>query len=63
MVLKVATEELQEGAKAILSRQKLINIADRSELRWQVVEAYESDELTLDNKDAKHLNKVQKCVE
>ena len=60
-VLKVANEELQEGAKTIHSRQKLIRIADRSELGWQVVEAYEM--LASDNKDTKRLEKAQKCVE
>ena len=41
--LKAANEELQEGAKAIHAQQKLIRIADRSDLGCQVVEAYESD--------------------
>ena len=61
--LKAATEELQEGAKAIHMRQKLIRIADRSDLGWQVVEAYESDELASDDEDAKRLEKAQKSAE
>lgn len=61
--LKAATEELQEGTKAIHTRQKLIRIADRSELGWQVVEAYESDELASDDEDAKRLEKAQKSAE
>ena len=36
--LKAATEELQEGVKAIHTWQKLIHIADHSDLVWQVVE-------------------------
>ena len=44
-VVKVATEELEAGMKVLLARQKLIKIADRSELGWQVVEVYESDEV------------------
>ena len=56
-------KELQEGAKAIHTWQKLIHITDRLELGWQVVEAYESDELASDNEDAKRLEKAQKCME
>ena len=61
--LKVAIKELQEGAKAIHTRQKLIRIADRLDLGWQVVEAYESDELTWDDEDTKCLEKAQKSAE
>ena len=61
--LKAATEELQEGVKAIHTWQKLIRIADRSELGWQVVKAYESDELASDDEDAKCLEKAQKSAE
>ena len=48
--------------KALLTRQKLIKIADRSELGWQVVEAYESDELASGDEDAKRLEKAEKVA-
>ena len=38
--LKSAKEQLQLGTKAIVERQKLIRLADRSEYGWQLVEAY-----------------------
>ena len=43
--IKAAMEELDQGRKALLARQKLIRIADRMELGRQVVDSYESDEL------------------
>ena len=56
-------EELDHGRKALLARQKLIRIADSSELGWQVVDAYESDELASDDEDAKCLEKAEKVAE
>ena len=61
--LKAASEELEAGTKALLMRQKHIRMADRSELRWQVVEAYESDELASGDKDAKRIEKAEKTAE
>ena len=61
--LKAAAEELEEGTKALLTRQKLIKMADRSELGWQVVEAYESDELASGEEDAKRIEKAEKAAE
>ena len=61
--VKAAMEELDYGTKALVARQKLIHIADRSDLGWQVVEAYESDKLASGNEDAKHLEKAEKVVE
>ena len=37
--VKPAMEELNQGRKVLLARQKLIHIEDRSELGWQVVDA------------------------
>ena len=37
--LKSAVEELQEGMKALRTRQKLIRLADCSDLGWAVVDA------------------------
>ena len=56
-------EELDQSRKALLARQKLIHIADRSELGWQVVDAYELDDLVSGSKDAKRLEKAEKVAE
>ena len=61
--MRAANEELQEGANAIYTRQKLIRIADRSELGWQMVEGYLSDDLASDDESTKRLKKAQKCAE
>ena len=57
-----ATEELKEGIKALHTRQKLIQLADHSELGWAVVDAYESDELVSDDEDAKRMKEAKKVA-
>ena len=61
--LKSAKEQLQLGTKAIVERQKLIRLADRSEYGWQLVEAYQQDELADSEKDAKRIEEAEKAVE
>ena len=58
-----ATEELQEGIKALHTRQKLVRLADRSDLGWAVVDAYESDELASDDEDAKRMKEATKAAD
>ena len=55
-----ATEELQEGIKMLHTHQKLVRLADRSDLGWAVVNAYESDELASDDEDAKRMKEAKK---
>ena len=62
-LMEAASEELEAGSKALLARQKLIRMADRSELGWQVVNAYESDELASGDEDAKRIEKAEKAAE
>ena len=54
---------LDEGTKAIEVRQKHIKIADRSELGWAVVAAYEDDELASDSEDEKRIYKAEREAE
>ena len=61
--LKSATEELKEDIKALHTRQKLIRLADRSDLGWAVVDAYESDELASDDEDAKRMKEARKVAD
>ena len=63
VAIKKAVKELDKGLKAIATRQKHIKIADRSELGWGVIAAYESDKLVDDFKDEKRLFKAEKEAE
>ena len=47
-IVKKTGDLLKEGMNAIEVWQKHIKIADRSELGWAIVAAYEDDELMLD---------------
>ena len=58
-----AKEALAEGRKQLAERQKLIKIADRSDLGWAVVEEYTADELADDSGDEKRLEKAEKTAE
>ena len=51
--IKAALESLKEGRALIAERQKLIKIADRSELGWAVVNEYTADELAANSDDEK----------
>ena len=51
---------LDEGIKAIEVCQKHIKIADRSDLGWAVVAAYEDDELASDSEDEKRIYKAER---
>ena len=57
-----AVKELQEGAKALAFRLKLIRLADQSEFGWDAVKEYEMDELAENDDDAKHLEKAEKSA-
>ena len=59
-VLKKATESLDEGAKALATRQKHIQLADRSEFGWSTVRYYEADPLASDLDDEKSIKKAEK---
>ena len=61
--MKSATEELKEGIKALHTRQKLIRLADRSDLGWAVVDAYESDELASEDEDAKRMKEARRVAD
>ena len=63
VTIKKAVLELDKGSKAIATRQKHIRITDRLELGWNVVAAYETDELVDNSKDEKRLFRAQKEVE
>lgn len=61
--LNRAKAALEQGLELLASRQKLIKIADRSELGWKVVSEYEADELASDSEDEKKLEKAERSAE
>lgn len=60
--LQSAMEELKEGMKMLHTWQKLICLADRSDLGWAVVDTYESDKLVFDDEDAKHMKEAKRVA-
>ena len=58
-----AKDALLRGRKLLADRQKLIKIADRSDLGWAVVSEYTADELADDSDDEKRLEKAEKAAE
>ena len=58
-----ARECLKKGRQLLAERQKLIRIADRSELGWGVVAEYTADELADDSGDEKRLEKAERAAE
>ena len=58
-----AKAALQKGAQLLTERQKLIQIADRSEFGWGVVAEYTAVELAEDSDDEKRLEKAEKAAE
>ena len=58
--LKKATASLDEGAKALATRQKHIQLADRSEYGWATVKYYEDDPLAANSDDEKCIKKAEK---
>ena len=61
--LEKATKALERGREIIGERQKLIKIADRSELGWGVVAEYMADELADDSDDEKRIEKAERAAE
>ena len=54
-----ARRKLVEGMNAILHRQKMIKLADSSELGWRVVQEYEAHPLAEDSDDEKKIYRAQ----
>ncbi len=61
--LEAANEALKEGESLLQRQQKVIKIADRSELGWSVDSEYEADKLANDSDDEKRLEKAEKAAE
>ena len=61
--LEKAKEAATAGTELISRRQKLLKLADRSELGWAVVEEYIDDDLAEDSEDQKRIERVERAVE
>ena len=58
-----ATQEMEAGETLLINRQKMIKLADRSELGWSIVEEYEADELADNSEDEKRIARAEKEAE
>ena len=61
--LKKAEAHLDEGKKALGTRQKHIMVADRSDYGWATVQQYDINPLAMDSEDEKRLEKAEKEAE
>ena len=57
--LEEAKENLQEATELLKQRQKLIRIADESELGWKVIDEYVKSEVASDEEDQKRIYRAQ----
>ena len=57
--LKKASASLDKGAKALATRQKHIQLADRSEYGWATVKYYEDNPLAADSNNEKSIKKAE----
>ena len=58
--LQAAQGLIDEGLKSLVTRQKYIKIADRSEYGWATVKHYQDDPLASDSEDEKNLGRAEK---
>ena len=61
--LTKAVKAPEDSMELLTMWQKLIKIADKSELGWEVVDEYKADELTSGSEDEKKLEKAERTVE
>jgi hypothetical protein len=51
-------EKISEGIGIVQERQKMIKLADSSDLGWKVVQEYESNPIADDSEDEKRMNRA-----
>ena len=61
--LEKVKKELEEGASALVERQKHIRIADQSEHSWETVAVYIGSDVATNEDDARRIEKAEKTVE
>ena len=55
-------QDISEGIKLISNRQKLIRMADASELGWRFVDEYVTNPLASDEEDEKRMNRAEAMI-
>ena len=60
IALEKAKQSIRMGKEALAHRQKLIKVADRSELGWAVVAEYDADALAADSDNEKRLERAER---
>ena len=63
LALEKAKQSIRMDKEALAHRQKLIKVADRSELGWAVVAEYDADALAADSDDEKRLKRAERVAE
>ncbi|VDI59227.1 Hypothetical predicted protein [Mytilus galloprovincialis] len=58
-----AKDKISEGIELVQERQKLIKLADSSELGWRVVQEYITNPIADDSEDEKRMNRAQSRAE
>ncbi|CAG2213405.1 unnamed protein product [Mytilus edulis] len=58
-----AKDKISEGIDLVQERQKLIKLADSSELGWRVVQEYVTNPIADDSEDEKRMNRAQSRAE
>ncbi|VDI67528.1 Hypothetical predicted protein [Mytilus galloprovincialis] len=61
--VQTAKAKIVEGMELVKERQKLIKMADSSELRWKVVSEYVTNPITDDSEDEKKIIRAQNRAE
>lgn len=52
-------QDISEGIKLLNNRQKLVRMADASDLGWRIVQEYVSNPLASDEEDEKRMNRAE----
>ncbi|XP_062577375.1 uncharacterized protein LOC134239230 [Saccostrea cucullata] len=61
--IQEARSNITEGIDLVKNRQKLIKLADSSQLRWRVVKEYETNPIAADSDDKKKIYRAQMRAE
>lgn len=62
-MVEVAKSSINEGMELVKKRQKLIKLADSSQLGWKVIKEYETNPIAADSDDDKKMYRAQMRAE
>lgn len=52
-------QDISEGIKLLNNRQKLVRMADASDLGWRILQEYVSNPLASEEEDEKRMNRAE----